>query len=234
MPDADFQNEIPGNTFRSDFFQLSKKGDRIKFRMFAKPFYIAKHWITDQEAINCSKLNSENRDAHCEYCEKFENGVANPNHRSGSYKPNLQFYYPIINRGTHIAQIFQTSISVHMAIKEAADAEIDVYKADWQVTRNEGSPANYYGVVRLDPTPITEEEKQSALELKPLIEKLMVSLEAKISKVEPKAAEEVIAQDNELDVEEVGQEIEKEEVKKPSKKATTTADNDDLLDDIPF
>ena len=191
MPEADFSEDIPGSTYRSDFVQLSKKGDRIKFRIFAKPFYIGKHWIAEREAVNCPRINSKDETVSCEYCEKFEKGVANPHHRSGSYKPNLQFYYPIIDRETHEAAIFQTSISVHMAIKEAADAGIDVYKSDWQVTRNEGDKANYYGVVRLDAISVTEEERKSAINLKETVVKIQASLEAKESKMVPKSEEVV-------------------------------------------
>src|SRR3990167_2146195 len=179
MPTAEFSDDIPGATFRSDFVQLSKKGDRIKFRIFAKPFYIGKHWLGDREAVNCPRINSKDDKVTCEYCEKFEQGITNPGHRSGTYKPNLQFYYPIIDRDLHAAAIFQTSVSVHMAIKEAADAGIDVYKSDWQVTRNEGDKANYYCVVRLDAIPVSEDERRSAIELKSLVAKVQASMEAK-------------------------------------------------------
>ncbi len=238
MPTVDFTDEIPGTDFKSDFVQLSKKGDQIKFRIFAKPFYVAKHWITEKEVVNCPKVNSKDEKAPCEYCEKFENGIANPNHRSGTYKPNLQFYYPIIDRNTHQAAIFQTSVSVHMAIKETANAGIDVYKSDWQVTRNEGSPANYYGTVRLDAIPVTEEEKKSAIELKPTIAKIQASLEAKESKMEPK---EELTTEEDLDVDEVSKELEELEAgSKPSSTKVTegkgkpVADDDDLLEDLPL
>lgn len=237
IPTVDFTDEIPGTDFKSDFTQLSKKGDRIKFRIFAKPFYLAKHWITEKEVVNCPKTNNKDEKLTCEYCEKFENGIANPNHRSGTYKPNLQFYYPIIDRGTHQAAIFQTSVSVHMVIKEAADAGIDVYKSDWQVTRNEGSPANYYGVVRLDGVPVTDEEKKSAIELKPTIAKIQASLEAKESKMEPKATEDEFeaTAEEDLNLDEVSKELEEEEAKQPAgKKAESVEDEDGLLEDLPL
>ena len=238
MPTVDFAEDIPGGEFRSDFVSLAKKGDKIKFRIFARPFYIAKHWITDREAVNCPRINSKDEKVTCEYCEKFNEGIENPNHRSKSYKPNYQFYYPIIDRESHQAAIFQTSRSVHMAIKEAADAGIDVYKSDWQVTRNEGDKANYYGVVRLDAIPVTDEERKSAIELKPLVEKVQASLEAKESRMQPKAEEPEPSKADELDIDEVANELDGEiEAKDDSKKSApkaVSAEDDDLLEDLPL
>jgi len=178
MPRTTFDDDItiPGSSSGAQFVQLENKGEKIKFRMADTPFFVGKHWVLDEEKsigskivskiVLCPKVNEQNSEAKCKYCELFEKGEENPVHRSKTYKPTVQFYYPIVNRETKEAQIFQTSLSVHMAIKEAKKAGVDVYKADWQVIRNEGSPVNYYGTVRLDTIPLDDKEKQALKEVK--------------------------------------------------------------------
>ncbi len=194
MPQLDDFSEdidVPGS-FRSQFVQLKTKGEKIKFRIADKPFYIGRHWISERETVNCPRVNTGDKEAPCQWCEKAEAGEENPNHRSGSYRATLQFYYPIINRQTQEAQLFQTASQVHFQVKQAADAGINVYQSDWQVTRNEGSPATYYGVVRLDQTPLTADEKKEATKIKDMVERLKASLEGRESSMAaPKVAESV-------------------------------------------
>ena len=158
-PTDDFSTDIsfPGQP-RSEFVRLTSKGEKIKFRIAKPPFYLGKHWIGPKEQVPCLKVN---KNLECEWCMKFEQKIENPHTKSGSYKPNVEFYYSVVNRGSKKAEIFQTGISVHTVIKETAKAEVNIYNSDWQVVRNEGdNPATYYGTVRLDATPLTTEEKE--------------------------------------------------------------------------
>ena len=124
MPEVSFDQDIsiPGGQ-RSQFVRLTADGQKIKFRIAKPPFYIGKHWIEEKRTVPCKAINENQA---CEWCEKFEQGIKNPNHRSGTYKPSIEFHYPIVNRDTHKAEIFQTSISIHFVIKEAAGEGIDV------------------------------------------------------------------------------------------------------------
>lgn len=189
MPEADFTDQIDElNTFKSQFLRLQDKGDKIKFRIAGKMFYVGRHWIGEKEVVSCPRVASGDKNVACEYCEKFEDGFENPYARNKSYKAVLQFYYPIVSREfngqkTGEGQIFQTSQLVHTRIKEAADAGINVYKQDWQITCNKGVPANYYSVVRLDPTPLTEVEQKEAETILEVFEKIKPSLEGKESSI---------------------------------------------------
>ena len=167
MPEDDFSTDIsfPGQP-RSEFVRLTSKGEKIKFRIAKPPFYLGKHWIAPKEQVPCLKVN---KNLECEWCMKFEQNIENPHTKNKSYKPNVEFYYSIINRSTKKAEIFQTGISVHTVIKETAKAGVNIYNSDWQVTRNEGdNPANYYGTIRLDAVSLTAEEKEELKSAKEL------------------------------------------------------------------
>jgi len=167
MPQINFSDDIdvPGGGGMANFVKLESKGDKIKFRLANKPHVRAQHWPKDSRPLDCERVNN-NKD--CEYCAKLEEGEFPPgvtkeqvekDARLNWYKPTIQFLYPILNRDTGVAQIFQTSTSVHVVIKDAEKAGIDVYKSDWQVTRNEGVPAKYYSVIRLDPVKLDAKDK---------------------------------------------------------------------------
>src|SRR3990167_3561908 len=159
MPEVDFSKDIsfPGQP-RSEFVRLTSKGEKIKFRIAKPPFYLGKHWIAPKEQVPCLNVN---KGLECEWCNKFEQKIENPHTKSGSYKPNVEFYYSVVNRESKKAEIFQTGISVNTVIKETAKAGVNIYGSDWQVTRNEGdNPATYYATVRLDATPLIAEEKE--------------------------------------------------------------------------
>lgn len=175
MPSIDYNEDIdlPG-TSRSQFISLQNKGEKIRFRLANKAHFRGRHWNPKEKAPeDCPRINS---DEYCEYCEKFESGVMPPEvkvDKKGKitegrnwYKPSVQFLYPILNRDTGESQIFQTSLIVHLAIRNAAKAGVDVYKSDWQVERTEESPAAYYSVVRLDPIPLTKDDKATLEEAK--------------------------------------------------------------------
>jgi|SRR3972149_4688931 len=220
MPTVDYNEDIEGMTvFKSQFIGLREKGDKIKFKIVDKAFYVGKHWIGEKQTVNCSRVATGDKNEPCEWCEKAEQGLENPYHRSKKYDYGLQFYYPIVTRefnGKKIGEgaIFQTSQLVHNRIKEEAAAGIDIYKSDWMVTRNEGKPASYYSVIRLDPVPLSVEEQKEAKQIKEDFEKLKPSLEGKESKMAPPAEEEIP----------LGEEAPGESAK----------GGGDLLDDLPF
>jgi len=202
MPEASFDKDIrvPGGQ-RSQFVQLKKKGEKIRFRIAATPHYNAKHWLSRTEWVFCPRTMDES-DAvvPCEYCNKLEEAFQIQDQKERDeevrkWKPKLNFYYPILNLDTKEAQIFNTTLSVHLAIRDNEKAGVDVFKSDWQVTRNEGSPANYYGTVRLAETSkLTKKEEEALKVAKELdLEKIIGSSRTSKSVVGPadESAEEL-------------------------------------------
>ena len=154
MPQIDFGQsiDIPGRP--SQFVQLKRKGDSITFRLAGIPTYQGKHWISDTEWVPCPKVNEKKE---CEYCEKAELNQDEDEQRRLRAKVN--FYFPILDRTTGKAAIFQTGLQVRSALEQYDRAGIDIYKSDWQVIRNEDkNPAFYYGVLKLDSKPLSKED----------------------------------------------------------------------------
>ena len=210
MPRADFTEDlnIPGSSGRSEFVQLKSKGEKIKFRIAGTPFYRGQHWPSNNgQPVDCPQVN---QDEHCEYCDKFEAGELPADVKVDSkgkvvkgrnwYKPTVQFLYPVLNRETEESQIFQTTLSVHMSIREAAKAGVDVYKSDWQVTRNEGSPANYYSVVRLDATKLSKTEEEALAAAKEIDFDAIYKSEAKASSMSPEESKPEVKSDSSDDL----------------------------------
>src|SRR3989304_7946564 len=171
MPLAEFGSEIKGVGNQSQFVQLKSKGDSITFRLAGVPGYNAKHWKEDKTWVFCPKIMQQEE---CKLCEEVDFTQDLEDKRNK--KAKVTFYFPILNRETGQAQIFQTGLSVRAAIEEYQRAGEDVYKIDWKVTRNEGeNPAHYYGVVRLSEKKLTKEEeieyeKATAIDINAIIE----------------------------------------------------------------
>lgn len=229
MPSIGFDEDINLPGVRSQFISLENKGEKIRFRIANKAHYRGQHWIPDEDLpIDCPRVNN---DEYCEYCEKFENGELPPGvevDEKGKivkgrnwYKPSIQFLYPILNRDTGESQIFQTTLMVHMDIREAAKAGIDVYKSDWQVTRNEGSPAKYYSTVRLDPIPLTKEDKVALEQAKKIEFETIFKEGFKTSSMEPP-------------VEGEPEEEQKEEQKEEPKEEPAKGTEEVSPSDVPF
>lgn len=198
MPEIEFTDDLdlPGQKGMADFVKLEAKGEKIRFRIANKPHVRGQHWPPGDPPVDCLRVNE---DSECEYCIKLEAGELPKNvteedvkkdSRKNWYSPSVQFLYPILNRDDGKAAIFQTTTSVHIVIREAAKAGIDVYKSDWQVVRNEGSPANYYSTIRLDPIKLEKSDKEE-LEAAKNINLELILNGSKASTMEGPGTEEV-------------------------------------------
>lgn len=199
MPRIDFDQDIdvPGASSRSQFVQLKSKGEKITFRIANIPFVRGQHWAGAKNPIPCSKVN---KNETCQYCDKYEAGEippgVDPDKGRNWYQPNLQFLYPILNRETGEAQIFQTALSVHTTIRDTAKAGVNVYASDWRVTRNEGTPAKYYSTVRLDASELSVTEKAVMEKAKAIDFEAIFAEDGKFSKMEkPASGEEATDED---------------------------------------
>ena len=165
MPEAKFDNRnlnLPTSTGK--YIKLKAKGDKIKFLIASTPHYETKHWLSDQEAVLCEKYNSEDKMAKCQYCEAYQKNLEAAGEdkdkvkAANKMKPQVSFYYPILNFKDNVAGIFQTTQSVHWTIVGYAEDGVDVFGCVWSVERTE-DPGNYYATRRLDPVKLTAEQR---------------------------------------------------------------------------
>ena len=182
MPRTDFGEKIFTGQKQGQFIKLEKQGESITFRIANVPAYDGKHWI-DKIMSYCPKIMKQDVESKCQFCEKANSSQDAEEKRK--YKVKVNFYFPILNKETRQAQIFQTGLSVRNAIEDYQKNGIDVYKSDWKVVRNEGDdPARYYLTIRLDTTKLTKEEEEA------LGEAAGFDLEKMTSKSFPKKEEE--------------------------------------------
>ena len=160
MPTAKFGTELNLPKGESRYLKLKAKGDVIKFRLAGVPFYQTDHWI-NKEKITCEKYNSEDNSAPCGYCEQYEEAVnAGDKQAQREYRPVTTFMYPVLDRNTGRAGIFQfTAKSIHYGIDGYSKMGVDVFGCDWAVTRNE-EKGNYYSVMRLGEDILSAEEQK--------------------------------------------------------------------------
>lgn len=162
MPEASFGKELNLPANESKFIKLKSKGDSIKFRIAGTPHYQTKHFLGDKTVVLCTKYNSDDKDAECQYCDQYAALLdKGDKEKARAIAPVTNFYYPIVNMETDEAQVFQfTAKSIHYTIAGYADNGVDVFNCTWQVKRTEDK-GNYYQVLRLDEKPLTKEQQEA-------------------------------------------------------------------------
>lgn len=166
MPKIDFGQKISFGG--SDFIRLKSKGDKAHFRFAGSAVYEGKHFITDDygniKTVFCPHIMGNQP---CEICknwsklmkemkeEKSEAKRKDIERKARDFKVAISFFYPVLDRTSeaveeHKAKILQTTTLVRQAIEAEVEAGIDVLEVDYILTRNEGAPATYYSLIRLD------------------------------------------------------------------------------------
>lgn len=164
MQNAGFDQNLDLPSGGSKFVKLTKKGEKITFRLAATPKYHTRHWI-EKKPILCDKYASEDKKAPCAYCEQLARFVDKKDEGSKQkvkeLSPVTTFYYPILNLDTDKPAVFQfTAKSIHFTIKRYADQGVDVFDTNWLVERTE-EQGNYYPVLNLGGKPLSEEQKEA-------------------------------------------------------------------------
>src|SRR4030042_4719148 len=96
-PDASFSKDINLPKGSSLYIKLASKGDKIKFRIAATPFYVTRHWTSPRTTELCEKYNSES-EKPCKYCEEYDKLKAEgKKEEAGAHRPIATFSYPILN-----------------------------------------------------------------------------------------------------------------------------------------
>ncbi|KKR27915.1 MAG: hypothetical protein UT61_C0062G0015 [Candidatus Woesebacteria bacterium GW2011_GWA1_39_8] len=174
MPEAGFDKNLNVPRSGGNYTKLSSKGEKIKFLIANTPHYETKHWTGERESVLCEKYNSPDKNKSCDLCDQWkvlveaagedkkELEVAN------KLKPQVTFFYPILNLADNSPVIFQTAPSVHWTIVGYKEDGVDVFACAWSVERTE-DPGNYYVIRRLDAVKLDEEQEaalQKAKEIK--------------------------------------------------------------------
>lgn len=159
MPKAEFGKELDLPAGGSRYIKLRSRGDKIKFRIARTPVYQVAHWV-DGQKIKCGKYGTGG--GKCSLCDDFQKAVQlGDEEMQKKFRPVTTFLYPILNRDTGEAQIFQfTAKSIHYAIGGYAREGVDVFSCDWAVERTEEPGSGYYNVMRLSNVELTDKEKQ--------------------------------------------------------------------------
>jgi hypothetical protein len=163
--EAGFKRDLNLPTTGSKYIKLKSKGDKLKFLIAGTPHYETKHWVSDREAILCDKYNSPDKKADCDYCSQYAQLIKDAGSDKGlieeanKLRPQVTFYYPVLDLTNNVAGVFQTSPSVHWTIVGYSEDDVDVFKCAWSVTRTE-EPGKYYETRRLDPVKLTPEQEE--------------------------------------------------------------------------
>jgi hypothetical protein len=162
MPEADFGKNLNLPSGDGRYAKLSKKGDKIKFRIAGTPHYETKHFLPDKTIALCEKYNADDPALTCKYCDDYQKAVdIGDENMARQMKPVTTFYYPIVDLNLNKARIFQfTAKGIHYGIKGYADEGVDVFGCDWVVERTEDKKAGYYKVLRLDSKALTKEQDE--------------------------------------------------------------------------
>lgn len=188
MPNALPFGEQMKSTSGGNFLRVKQKGDTIKFRIAQAPVYSGKHFspLVDKETgdkkwdvFPCPRINNGEE---CETCEQFFKLKAQAkkaketddlklekdlNTQARNYSVAIQFFFPVLDRGTQEFGILQTTKGVRDRINEAHESGVNVLDKDW-VLRNTGSdsPKDLYSIVAMDSKdtpPLTPKEDEEYL-----------------------------------------------------------------------
>jgi hypothetical protein len=165
------------------FINLKVKGDKVRFRLIAPPYYDGKHFIKEGEkwsVVSCEKIMTE---SYCEHCEKYyklikeakeqkdKNTQAEKTNEARQYKVKITFYYPIVDREDNKGKVLKCPLLIRIKIDNEVANGIDVLKYDYVMNRTEKPGNDYYSLTRMDSVdskPLTKEEKiegKKALEI---------------------------------------------------------------------
>ena len=174
MPEAGFNRDINLPSGGGKYFRLKAKGDKIKFLIASTPHYETKHWTSDRESVLCQRYNGQGKSSVCENCVKYRDLLALAGDEkdkvevANKLKPQVTFFYPVVDLKTDEPVIFQTTQSVHWTIVGYAEDGVDVFNCAWSVERTE-EPGKYYEVRRLDTIKLSAEQKEALEKAKQIV-----------------------------------------------------------------
>ena len=194
MPKAEFGRELDLPASEGRYIRLKSQGDKIKFRIAGTPVYQVDHWV-EGEKIPCKKYGGGG--GECSFCEDYRRAVElGDEEMQRKFRPVTTFLYPILNRVTGKAQIFQfTAKSIHYAISGYAKEGVDVFGCDWVVERTEEPGSGYYSVMRLGSEELTEEEQAQLERARGFLLEGKSSKSVELSAEEKRVADEVIEEE---------------------------------------
>lgn len=171
----------PNDLDKKLYFQLTGKGEKVTLRFGNLDYhYEGQHFLSqagsDKKTVTpCQRINNK---LDCQYCNKYfdlmraAKDIADEKDRKTAeeaagkaWKVALSFYYPALNRATKSACIFQTKLSVRLALEQEIAEGVDVLKYDWVITRTQDPGKSYYTVKRVDSSETKKLDKDETGEL---------------------------------------------------------------------
>ena len=172
----------PNDLDKKLYFQLTGKGEKVTLRFGNLDYhYDGKHFLpqagSDKKSVTpCPRINNK---LDCQYCNKYfemmraakeipdetQRKKAEDAAGQSGNKVSLTFYYPALNRATKSAIIFQTKLSVRLALEAEIAEGVDVLKYDWVVTRTQDPGKSYYTTKRVDSAEMKKLDKHETGEL---------------------------------------------------------------------
>ena len=174
MPEAGFKRDTDLPVTGGKYLRLKAKGDKIKFLIANTPHYETKHWTSERENVLCDRYNGQGKKAVCVACVKYRDLLALAGDDkekieiANKLKPQVTFYYPVLDLKTDEPVIFQTSPSVHWTIVGYKEDGVDVFACAWAVERTE-EPGKYYEVRRLDAVKLSTDQEESLARAKQIV-----------------------------------------------------------------
>ena len=174
MPVANFDRNINLPSGGGKYLRLKAKGDKVKFLIANTPHFETKHWIGDRESVLCDKYNGQGKTAVCGNCDTYKMMLAEAGDNeaklkeANKLKPQVTFFYPVLDLNTNEPVIFQTSPSVHWTIVGYKEDGVDVFNCAWAVERTE-EPGKYYEVRRLDSIKLSKEQLEALEKAKQIV-----------------------------------------------------------------
>ncbi len=181
MPSARMGDKI--SLDRKEFLELKSKGEKVLIRFASSNYYYEGKHFTQQkngewDVAMCPRVNNE---VECENCNQYfeirkqikqakadkdAEAEKSLDKLSRKVKPNIAFYYPVLDRESHTAAIFRTSLMIRLALEEKVNEGVDILNVDFTVKRTEKA-GSYYSLERVDSseTPKLTKEEKAELEL---------------------------------------------------------------------
>ena len=163
MPQIEFGKEL---SFSQNMFaSLKDKNELMVIRLLDAPVYEGKHFLKTEfgewNVIPCPRINAE---AECETCEAYfglmkeavkskekdKEKYERVKKEAEKFKVTVNFYFPIIDRGSETLKIFKTTPGVRNKLNAKHEAGVKVFERDWTIMRTENPGSDYYTVDAVD------------------------------------------------------------------------------------
>lgn len=168
-----FGQKLPSSG--TDYLRVKEKGDQVQFRIAQQPVFTGKHFMKTESGWDVTDCLRVTEQEDCEKCEKFfelkalakqskddEKEFKRLDNEARAYSAAIQFYFPILDRGTGKFRILQTTNGVRNKLNVQFLTGIDVMGKEWVLANTGGVGINKYNLAPVDSAdvkPFTPDEE---------------------------------------------------------------------------